>query len=92
MKGIYETYAASSFSVIVVSMKPDPGSHLTHGQTYSIRTRRGAFLAAVEGPFRDGNAECYIVCGPDGDFDIEYDGHGSWDAGSAIGPVQVREI
>ena len=73
-------------------MKPAPDAQLTHGQTYRIRTKRGAFLATVEGPLQDGNAEFYIVCGPDGDFDIEYKGCGSWDAGSTLGSVQVREL
>jgi len=62
---------------------------LEHGKTYKIRTKRGSFLAVVEGPIQDGSSEFYIVCGPSGDFDVEFDGHAAWDAGKDIGLVQI---
>lgn len=66
--------------------------HLEHGKTYRVATKRKAFLATVEGPIRDGSGEFYIVCGPDGDFDIEYAGGDTWHAGKTIGSVRVRDV
>lgn len=68
-------------------MSPTPT--LEHGKTYKIRIKRRSFLAVVEGPIRDVSSEFYIVCGPSGDFDVEFDGIGAWDASKDIGLVQI---
>jgi len=65
---------------------------LEHGKTYKIRTKRGSFLATVEGPIQDGSSEFYIVSTPDGDFDVEFDGRAAWEAGKNIGLVQISAL
>lgn len=67
---------------------------LRHAGAYRIvyqRHAKGALWSepvTVEGPVLDGNAAFYIVCSPDGDFDIEWSEDG-WDAGPHLGKVEL---
>jgi len=65
---------------------------LEHGKSYKVATKEGTFIATVEGPVTDGASEFYIVCGPSGDFDIEFTSKGMWDAGEVIGLVRIQEV
>lgn len=62
---------------------------IVNGVVYRIQTRTWAALCAVEGPWRDGRKEFFIVSTPDGDFDIEWR-NARWDAGPSIGLVNIK--